>query len=288
VTLPFDSPPAASEPDHSPTGTAEAATDPAPGGHAGAPPEAPSTARVLKLTVAYDGTGFHGFAAQPGQRTVEGVVSEALGRVLRAPAKVSCAGRTDTGVHAWGQVVSVPVDDAVDADRVQHAVNAQLAPEVVVREAELVDGGFDARHSARFRAYTYTIVNRALPDPFLARIGWWVPAPLDVSMLRLGADAFLGEHDFASFCRAGPEGSTTTRRVLASRWVVPGDGVLHYEIAATAFCWQMVRSVVGTLVDVGLAKLTPGDVLGILRTRDRAAARRVAPPHGLCLREVGY
>jgi tRNA pseudouridine38-40 synthase len=107
-------------------------------------------------------------------------------------------------------------------------------------------------------------------------------------LLRLGADPFLGEHDFASFCRAGPAGSTTMRRVLDSRWVDVGDGVLRYEIRATAFCWQMVRSIVGTLVDVGIGKLTPGDVLRILRARDRAAAGRVAPPEGLCLWEVGY
>jgi tRNA pseudouridine38-40 synthase len=167
-------------------------------------------------------------------------------------------------------------------------VNGQLAPEVVVRHAELVDDRFDARHSARWRAYRYTIVNRDVPDPFHARTAWWVPDPLDLSLLRLGADPFLGEHDFASFCRSGPAGSTTVRRVLESHWVDMGDGVVRYEIVATAFCWQMVRSVVGTLVDVGLGKLTPGDVLRILRARDRDAAGRVAPPEGLCLWEVGY
>ena len=107
-------------------------------------------------------------------------------------------------------------------------------------------------------------------------------------LLRLGADPFLGEHDFASFCRKGPEGSTTVRRVLDSCWHDEGDGVLHYEIRASAFCWQMVRSIVGTLVDVGTGRLRPGDVLGILRSCDRAAAGPVAPAHGLCLSDVGY
>jgi tRNA pseudouridine38-40 synthase len=247
-----------------------------------------ATPRVLKLVIAYEGTGFHGFAAQPDQRTVEGVLRDALARVLRAPVELVCAGRTDAGVHAWGQVVSCAAPEGVDVVQLARAVNGQLGPEVIVRGAEIVDAGFDARHSAQWREYHYTIVNRDAPDPFLSRTAWWVHTPLDLSLLRLGADPFLGEHDFASFCRAGPAGSTTMRRVLDSRWVDLGDGVLHYEIRATAYCWQMVRSIVGTLVDVGIGKITPGDVLRILRTRDRAAAGRVAPPEGLCLWEVGY
>lgn len=246
--------------------------------------------RVLKLTVAYDGTDFRGFAAQPDQRTVESVLTDALGKVVRGPVRLACAGRTDAGVHAWGQVVSTPVppDADLDLDVVARAVTSQLGPEVVVRAAELADDGFDARRSARWRSYRYTIVNRPVPDPFLARSAWWVPEPLDLRLLRLGADPFLGEHDFASFCRRGPAGSTTMRRVIDSRWRDLGDGVLRYEVCATAFCWQMVRSMVGTLADVGVGRITPGDVLSILRARDRSTAGTVAPPHGLCLWDVGY
>jgi tRNA pseudouridine38-40 synthase len=250
-----------------------------------------STPRVLKLTVAYDGTDFHGFAAQPDTRTVQGVLHDALARVLRRDElTLACAGRTDAGVHAWGQVVSVPIDtdDELDVERVARAVTRQLGPEVVVRAAELVDAPFDARHDARWRAYRYTVVNRAAPDPFLARTSWWVPEPLDLTLLRLGADPFLGEHDFATFCRKGPPGSSTTRRVLESRWHDLGDGVLRFDITATAFCWQMVRSIVGTLVDVGAGKTRPGEILGLLRARDRNAAGRVGAPQGLCLWEVGY
>jgi tRNA pseudouridine38-40 synthase len=244
---------------------------------------------VLKLTVAYDGTDFHGFAAQPGTRTVEGVLQDALARVLRHDdVSLTCAGRTDAGVHAWGQVVSVGVGGDHDVERIARAVTRQLAPEVVVRDAELVEPGFDARHDAKWRAYRYTIVNRPAPDPFLGRTSWWVPEPLDLSSLRLAADPFLGEHDFATFCRKGPPGSSTTRRVHESQWHDLGDGVLRYDITATAFCWQMVRSIVGTLVDVGLGRVRPGDVLALLRARDRTAAGRVGVPQGLCLWEVGY
>jgi tRNA pseudouridine38-40 synthase len=244
---------------------------------------------VLKLTVAYDGTGFHGFAVQPETRTVQGALTDVLARILRHDIVLSCAGRTDAGVHAWGQVVSVPVtaDAEIDVIRIARAVNGHLGPEVVVREAELVDASFDARRSAKWRSYRYTIVNRPVPDPFLARTSWWVPEPLELSRLRLGADPFLGEHDFATFCRRR-ENVTTTRRVLESTWHDLGDGILRYDIRATAFCWQMVRSIVGTLVDVGAGKLRPGDILRIIRARDRSAARRVGAPEGLCLWEVGY
>ena len=251
-------------------------------------PAAPSESLVLKLTVAYDGTDFRGFAAQPEMRTVAGTLAAALGRVLRDDVDLVCAGRTDAGVHAWGQVVSCAVPDTTDPALVAQSVNRQLGPEVVVRDAALVDASFDARRSARWRAYRYTVVNRPAPDPFLARTAWWIPEPLDLSLLRLGADPFLGEHDFASFCRKGPGNSTTLRRVFESSWHDLGAGVLRYDITATAFCRQMVRSIVGTLVDVGVGKIRPGEILGIIRARDRAAARRVGAPHGLCLWDVGY
>jgi tRNA pseudouridine38-40 synthase len=245
--------------------------------------------RVLKLTLAYDGTEFRGFAVQTDVRTVQAALTEVLARILQQDVVLSCAGRTDAGVHAWGQVVSfrVAADVDIDVTRLARSVNSQLGPEVVVREAELVDESFDARYSAKWRAYRYTIVNRPVPDPFLARTSWWVPEPLELSRLRLGADPFLGEHDFATFCRKR-EGVTTTRRVFESTWHDLGDGVLRYDITATAFCWQMVRSIVGTLVDVGAGKIRPGDILGIIRARDRSAARRVGAPEGLCLWEVGY
>ena len=172
-----------------------------------------------------------------------------------------CAGRTDTGVHAWGQVVSCAVSPSTDPMVVQRAVNGHLAPEVVVRSAELVDPEFDARRSARWRRYRYTIVNREAPDPFRARYAWWVQEPLDLARMRLASDPFLGEHDFSSFCRKGPEGSTAVRRVFASDWRDEGDGVLVFEIRASAFCTQMVRSIVGTLADVGVGKIRPGDIL---------------------------
>jgi tRNA pseudouridine38-40 synthase len=242
----------------------------------------------VKLVVAYDGTDFHGFAQQPGVRTVEGVLAHALERVLKHPVELTCAGRTDAGVHAWGQVVSFEAEPGLDEFRLQKALSSMLGPEVVVRSCEIVDARFDARFGAAWRSYRYTIVNRPEPDPFLHRYAWWVPEPLDRHALLLGADPFIGEHDFASFCRRGPEGSTTVRRVLDASWCEHDDGLLRFEIRATAFCWQMVRSIVGLLVDVGTGKCRPGEVMGVIRARDRALVPNIAPPCGLCLWEVGY
>jgi tRNA pseudouridine38-40 synthase len=245
----------------------------------------------VKLVVAYDGTDFSGFAAQRGQpsvRTVGGVLEDAIAKIVRHDVQLACAGRTDSGVHAWGQVVSFPWEPGLDPARLQAAVSSMLGPEIVIRSAEIVAPTFDARHDAQWRHYRYTIVNRNVADPFRDRFTWWVPEPLDLRALWLAADPFVGEHDFASFCRKGPEGSTTMRRVLSSRWVDEGEGVLRYEIRATAFCWQMVRSIVGTLVEVGAGKRRPGDIMAILRARDRDAAGQLAPPRGLCLWEVGY
>lgn len=251
----------------------------------------PRTDQVrVKLVVAYDGTHFHGFAAQPEVRTVAGVLIEALATVLRVdPARLvlACAGRTDKGVHARGQVVSLDVPAAADVSRLARSVNGLTAPEVVVRQADVVADDFDARRSAGWRSYRYTIVNRPEPDPFLARYAWWVPDPLDLAMLRLAADPFVGEHDFAAFCRR-PPGASTVRRVFESSWSVPEPDVLSYEIRARAFCWQMVRSIVGTLVEAGAGRRRPGEMLGVLASKDRALAPHLAPAHGLCLWEVGY
>jgi tRNA pseudouridine38-40 synthase len=251
-------------------------------GEAGAGPA------VCRLLVGYDGTGFHGFAAQRDQRTVEGTLAKALARVLHQGVALACAGRTDAGVHAWGQVVTFPAPPGLEPDRLQASLNGMLGPEIVVREADLAPPGFDARHSAQWRHYRYTVVNRPEPDPFLARYAWWVAAPLEPAALHLAADPFVGEHDFSSFCRRPADDASLRRRVLRSSWTDLGDGILRYEVRADAFCWQMVRSMVGTMVDVGTGKRRPGDLMGIIRRRDRAAAGTIAPPHGLCLWEVGY
>jgi tRNA pseudouridine38-40 synthase len=261
--------------------------------------EAPAAPRGplvrVRMTLAYDGSGFHGFASNPGVRTVGGTLREAIQKVTRAPVELTCAGRTDTGVHAWGQVVSFDLPaDRFDPAGLARSLNRLLAPAIVVRDVGPAPDDFDARRSAVGRSYRYTIVNRPVPDPFLARVAWHVAEPLAIDLLRLGCDPLVGEHDFSAFCRkprhrdTEGEGASLVRHVRRAAWTDLGDGLLRFEIEANAFCHQMVRSVVGTLVDVGLARKHAGELLGIVAGRDRSRASAPAPPQGLCLWAVSY
>lgn len=254
----------------------------------------------LRLELAYDGSGFRGFAAQAGQPTVAGALAEALSKVVRHPVEITCAGRTDAGVHALGQVVHVDVAADVDPARLARSVNKQLAPAVVVRRAQKAPAGFDARRSARARHYRYLVLEAAAPDPLLGRFCWQVEGPLDLRSMSAGADALVGEHDFRAFCRRPPGTSPAdpiVRRVLDARWgeqrpapdgLGAGERLLRFDVAANAFCHQMVRSVVGTLVDVGRGRRRASDVVDMLRSGDRSRAVTLAPPHGLCLVSVDY
>ena len=254
----------------------------------------------LRLELAYDGSGFRGFAAQVGQRTVAGVLADAIATVVRHPVDITCAGRTDAGVHALGQVVHVDVRADVDLARLSKSVNRLLGPAVVLRRADKAPEGFDARRSARARHYRYLVLEAATVDPLLARVCWHVPDPLDLRAMAAGADALVGEHDFRAFCRR-PVGSEVSdaivRRVLDARWseqrprpdgLGPGERLLRFEVSASSFCHQMVRSAVGTLVDIGRGRRRPSDVVSMLRSGDRSRAVTMAPPHGLCLVSVDY
>ncbi len=248
----------------------------------------------VRLTVAYDGRGFHGFAANEGVRTVAGVLIDALTTVLRldAPLELACAGRTDRGVHALGQVVSFDVAPDTDLALLVRRVNRLVEPEVAVHTAQRVPAAFDARSSATSRTYRYVIWNRPEPDPFRWGRAWHVAEPLDLAALRLSCDPFIGSHDFAAFCRRATrrDGAPVTlrRRVLAASWHEVDPGVLHFEITASSFCHQMVRAVVGTMVEVGRGRRHAGELLDVIRSGDRAAAGVLAPPDGLFLLSVGY
>lgn len=240
---------------------------------------------VLRLTLAYDGTDFHGWARQPGKRTVQGELELALQRFLGEVPRLSVAGRTDAGVHARRQVTSF--EGHADPARLRRALNDMLAPEVVVVDARSAPAGFDARHSATAREYRYRLDTNPVPDPFKARFVWHCPGELSLPRMRSAARLLTGEHDFASFCRAPKQGASTVRRL--DRLTVRRTGDL-FEITARAngFLHQMVRSLIGTLVEVGHGRLAPESMPEIEVARNRSHAGRVAPPHGLTLERVVY
>jgi len=239
----------------------------------------------IALLVSYDGTDFRGLARQPHSRTVQGSLEEALSQLLRVPVRTVGAGRTDAGVHAAGQVVSFEAPEGADPSWIRDRINRRLAPEIAIRAATAVPETFDARHSARRRVYDYRLYRSPTRDPFLDRFAVWAPDHLDVGSMRRAAKALIGEHDFSSFCRRG-EG-TMTRRVRSITMRQTGD-LLVVRVIADSFCHQMVRSIVGLLLDVGRGKREPGDVARALAARDRSKAGPVAPAKGLVLVEVGY
>jgi tRNA pseudouridine38-40 synthase len=256
------------------------------------------------LLVAYDGTGFHGFAAQPGQRTVGGSLAETLGSMAGHEVTLTCAGRTDAGVHALGQVVHCDLDEEIvrkwagrdleagmSLERLGPSLTHQLGGEISVLEAKVAPGGFDARHSATARRYRYDVLRSEWADPLLRHLTWHVPGELDLAAMRIAADALLGEHDFSAFCRQrNGETGPIVRRVLSADWSpAPADArLLVFSIEANAFCHQMVRSLVGTLVAAGQGRMRAGELLSILRERDRSRCAQPAPPRGLCLMGVRY
>ena len=259
----------------------------------------PVALRRARLVVAYDGSGFHGFAQVGGSTlpTVMGVLRQAIERVVGVDVAPVGAGRTDAGVHAWGQVVSADLPASTDLDNLAHRLNRMCGPAIGVRVVEwAADPEFSARFSATWRHYRYTVLAGPTAVPFLAGTAWHVAQPLDLWAMQLGCDPLIGEHDFSSFCRRprvadGDPPPSLTRRVMRATWSSMDSDygpLLRFEIRANAFCHQMVRSIVGTLVDVGSGRFPAGDVRGILLARDRARAGQVAPPHGLCLWDVGY
>jgi tRNA pseudouridine38-40 synthase len=245
--------------------------------------------RTIRLDLAYDGTDFHGWAAQRdrGTRTVEGLLTAALEELLRERVKMSVAGRTDAGVHARGQVASFLTSSARTPVQIREFLNGRFAPEVSVQGAREVGDGFDARFSASAREYRYVIDTSETPDPFTGRYTWRRPGALNATEMRGAAGLLVGSHDFASFCRHPGAGKPTVRE-LQRLSVRRERHLVVFGLRANAFLHQMVRIMVGTLVNVGEGRLSVSDVRRILAAKDRSQAPKAAPPSGLTLERVVY
>lgn len=256
--------------------------------------------RTFKVTLSYDGTDFAGFQRQSNARSVQQVLEEALAPIEGTTVVVHGAGRTDSGVHALGQVASFSLTNPIPASDLKQALNATFnanaSGDVRVLSVEQAPDDFNARFHARAKLYRYRIVNAELISPFERRFAWHIARPLDLELMREASQALVGEHDFAAFQAAGGDVKTSVRTVTSSEWTPStrsarsgqADGLLTYEIAGNGFLKYMVRSIVGTLVEIGYGRRDVNSIAELLKSGERSRIGQTAPPHGLYLVRVDY
>lgn len=245
------------------------------------------SAGCFRLDIEYDGSGFSGWAKQPGLRTVQGELETALQTVLREPVELTVAGRTDAGVHAWGQVASFRTAVEAPADLARR-LNGLAPDDLAVTAAEPAAAGFDARGDAISRSYRYRLLARRAPSPFEQGRALWWPHRVDQAALDACAAALPGRHDFTAFTPTQTDHVRFERDVLSAAWQSEPNDVLAFRISADAFMRNMVRVLVGTMLEVASGRRTPDDFAALLTGAPRSSAGETAPPHGLYLESVGY
>jgi tRNA pseudouridine38-40 synthase len=244
--------------------------------------------RNIKLTIEYDGTAYHGWQIQPGLQTIQGVVREQIVQITQQEVNLIGAGRTDAGVHALAQVASFKTENTIDLLSLQRGLNSLLPPDIVVTSAEEVGEEFHARFSARSKVYEYHILNQSYPSAILRDYAWFIPHELDLPSMKRCGKLLIGSHDFSSFRASGDESRHSIREVISLEIERRKDNLIVVVIEANAFLREMVRSIVGTLVDVGRGKASFAEFKEIFGAQDRRRAGMTAPAHGLFLLEVKY
>jgi tRNA pseudouridine38-40 synthase len=244
--------------------------------------------RNIKLTIEYDGCAYHGWQIQPGLRTIQGVMREQIAQITQGEVNLIGAGRTDAGVHALAQVATFKTENTIALTSLQRGLNGLLAPDIVITAAEEVDEQFHARFSARSKVYEYRILNQPYPSAIGRRYAWFIHHELALPSMRGCGATLIGSHDFSSFRASGDESRHAIREVFCLEIERREGNVIVVVIEANAFLREMVRSIVGTLVDVGRGKTSCEEFQEIFQARDRRRAGMTAPAHGLFLTEVKY
>jgi len=244
--------------------------------------------RNIKLLIEYDGTKYQGWQVQPGGPTIQGMIEEKLSRLTGERIRLIGSGRTDSGVHALGQVAHFKTQSRMDIRTMQRALNSLVPSDILIRELEEVSEGFHARKHSKSKVYEYRILNRNLRSVFHHGYVWHIPQKLNLTEMKKATLSLIGEHDFSAFRTVGSPTRTTVRRVFGAEWKRGRDGIIRFEIEANGFLKQMVRSIVGTLVEIGKGKMKAADLRTIMNSKDRKEAGPTAPARGLFLKEVKY
>jgi tRNA pseudouridine38-40 synthase len=243
--------------------------------------------RNISLVLEYDGTNYHGWQCQPNAVTIQEVVQRNVEKILDHPIKIYAAGRTDTGVHAFGQVINFFTEKTIDIASIVKGLNSLLPGDIRVKNGREVDESFHARYSAKRKSYIYCIVTGRYQSPFNVRYAWHIPYVVDARLMNETIREIIGVHDFSSFKKKNEIYTRHEREVLRAG-VKRRGAFIYVLIEATGFLRYMVRNIVGTLVLVGEEKISREDFIDILQSRDRVNAGATAPPHGLFLRKIGY
>jgi len=244
--------------------------------------------RTIKLLIEYDGTNYLGWQVQAKGPTIQGTIEEKLGILTKENIHVIGSGRTDAGAHAFGQVAHFKTESKMDVHAIQRALNSLLPPDILIQKAEEVGENFHARKHSKSKVYEYRILNRDVPSAFHCRYAWHIPPKLDLIEMKKATLMLVGEHDFSSFRSVGTPTRTAVREVIQAEWKREKKGIIRFEIEANGFLKQMVRAIIGTLVEVGKGKTTSEAFRKIIESRDRKRAGPTAPAHGLFLKEVKY
>ena len=244
--------------------------------------------RTIKLIIEYDGSNYLGWQVQPNGQTIQGVIQDRLKRLTGESSQLIGSGRTDARVHALRQVAHFKTESRLDANTFQRALNSLLPEDIVIRSVEEVDADFHARKRARSKVYEYRILNRATPPGIARQYVWHIPQKLNLDEMKKATHSLVGEHDFSAFRSVGSSARSSVRNILRADWKRGKGGLLRFEIEASGFLKQMVRAIVGTLVEVGRGKISAQEFKRVLDSKDRKEAGPTAPAQGLFLKEVKY